>query len=248
MLSGWGVAQGILWCFDITALRDGLVLDGVGVRASEYWRFFTYHLLHANALHFLGTGAVLYFAGREVEPIIGRRHLIGMFLTATLVGGAASWAVAPEVGVYGASAAAAAVLTAYATILPELDHRVRLFIVWAVNLRARHMVILMLILAAFCVQARLCGAIGPAGILIGAVVGWFWARLLGFGRLLWFQRARHERDAIERRRERMSPEEFISAEIDPILEKIAREGLRSLTRAERRLLERAKSKMESKRE
>jgi membrane associated rhomboid family serine protease len=241
MLGGWAVAQTIFWAFDITALRDGLVLDGVGVRAAQYWRFATYQLLHANALHFFGTVLVLYFAGREVEPIVGRRHLLGMCLTSTLLGGALSYALAPGDGVYGASAAAAAVLAAYATILPELDHRVFLL---PVRFRAKHFVIFGLILAVCCVKLRMGSEVGPGGILLGAGIGWLWARLLGFGRLLWFQRAAHERDAIERRRERMSAEEFISAEIDPILEKIARDGMRSLSRAERRLLERAKAKME----
>ena len=40
------------------------------------------------------------------------------------------------------------------------------------------------------------------------------------------------------RRLRMSAEEFVSAEMDPILEKISREGIGSLTREERRILER----------
>jgi hypothetical protein len=152
----------------------------------------------------------------------------------------------PVPGVYGASAGAAAVLTAYATILPELEHRVRLFWLVPVRFHTRHGVWLLLVAAGWCIYARAFREIGPAGIVTGALIGWLWARLLGFGRLLWFQRAAHDRDAIERRRDRMSPEEFISAEVDPILEKIGRTGLRSLTRAERRLLDRAKEKIESK--
>jgi hypothetical protein len=41
----------------------------------------------------------------------------------------------------------------------------------------------------------------------------------------------------------MSLEEFISEEIDPLLDKIAHSGMRSLTRSERRTLARVQEKM-----
>ena len=43
--------------------------------------------------------------------------------------------------------------------------------------------------------------------------------------------------------ERMSAAQFMAEEIDPLLEKISREGMDSLTRAERRKLEQAREKM-----
>lgn len=243
MLGGWGAAQGTLWLMDVTELRDGMVLDGTGMRAGEYWRFLTYPLIHSGFFHWLGTLSLLLLAGRDVEPVVGRRHLMFMYLTANLVGGALCWAVAPETGVYGSMAAASAMLTAYATILPELEARVRLFWLVPVCFRMRHAVGVLLGSAVLCMGFGWAGSIGPAGILAGAAIGWVWARLLGFGRLFWFQRAACEREALERRRDRMTADEFITVEIDPILEKIAREGMRSLTRGERKLLERAKEKM-----
>ena len=44
----------------------------------------------------------------------------------------------------------------------------------------------------------------------------------------------------------MTPAEFISREIDPILDKISREGIHSLTRAERKILEKGREKIERK--
>jgi hypothetical protein len=41
----------------------------------------------------------------------------------------------------------------------------------------------------------------------------------------------------------MTPEQFISAEIDPILDKISREGMHSLSRAERKILEKGREKI-----
>jgi membrane associated rhomboid family serine protease len=245
-LTGWGAAQALLWGVDVSAMHEGLALKLASFRSGEYWRLLTYQLLHADILHFLVTMAVLLYAGREVEPIIGRRHLLGMCLVANFAGGAASLVAQTEDDVLGSSSAATAVLVSYATILPEIEHRMKFFWVLPLRFHTRHAVILLLTVAACCVQFQWVGEVNPAGMIAGAGVGWIWSRALGFGRLFWFQRAAGEREAIERRQDRMTPDEFIASEVDPILEKIANEGIRSLTRAERRVLERAKEKIESK--
>jgi hypothetical protein len=41
----------------------------------------------------------------------------------------------------------------------------------------------------------------------------------------------------------MTPEQFIAEQIDPLLDKISREGMGSLTRAEKRLLAKAREKI-----
>ena len=44
----------------------------------------------------------------------------------------------------------------------------------------------------------------------------------------------------------MNADQFIRAEIDPILEKISREGMHSLSRAERKILEQGRGKIATK--
>jgi hypothetical protein len=44
----------------------------------------------------------------------------------------------------------------------------------------------------------------------------------------------------------MTAEEFIAQEIDPLLEKISRDGMGSLTRAERKLLAKGREKIAGK--
>ena len=53
----------------------------------------------------------------------------------------------------------------------------------------------------------------------------------------------YERRQREARIERMPAEQFISEEIDPILDKISREGMHSLTRTERKILEKGREKI-----
>jgi hypothetical protein len=57
------------------------------------------------------------------------------------------------------------------------------------------------------------------------------------------QRYIFERRQRAARLDRMTAEQFISAEIDPILDKVSRNGMHSLTRAERRILEKGREKI-----
>jgi hypothetical protein len=41
----------------------------------------------------------------------------------------------------------------------------------------------------------------------------------------------------------MSADQFVEEQVDPILEKIAREGIQSLTKEERRMLEKGRAKI-----
>ena len=90
--------------------------------------------------------------------------------------------------------------------------------------------------------------IGHVAHLGGCLVGWIYARQLGFGNPWWIQRRIMERRQREERLERMSPDQYMVEEIDPILDKIARDGIRSLTRGERRILERGREKISQKRD
>jgi hypothetical protein len=75
------------------------------------------------------------------------------------------------------------------------------------------------------------------------VVGWLYAHLLGFGRPSFLQRALRRRHLEGERRHQMSLDDFISLEVDPLLEKISRSGFASLTRRERRTLDEVRTKM-----
>jgi hypothetical protein len=84
--------------------------------------------------------------------------------------------------------------------------------------------------------------IGPAGMLAASFFGWAYVKQLGYGNPLPIQRFIFERRQRAARLERMSPEQFMTMEMDPILEKISREGLRSLSRAERKILDQGRGK------
>lgn len=239
----WGSAQVALGFANFSEPLGLVTLNADKIWSGEYWRLFTYQFLHAGAGHFAVNLLALWLAGREIEPIVGRHHFLTLCLVANLVGGLVCLAVPSHAAVVGFSAAAAAVIAAYATIMPELEQSVSLFHLFPLRFRAKYFAGAMILLGVVCLGTGTMNEVGPAGILAGSVVGWLWARKLGFGNPMWFQRLAFERRQRERRIERMSTEDFISAEIDPILEKISRQGIRSLSRAERKVLDHCRKKI-----
>lgn len=223
-----------------------LALDGASIAAGQWWKFLTFGFLHADPFHLLGNMLLLYFAGREVEPIVGPRHFLAIYGFGNVLGGVAHWLAMPWEPVVGVSAGVAAVVLAFTTILPELDVTVNLFFVLPVRLRAKHLALALLALSTICWATLSATVIGPAGMVAASLFGWTYARQLGFGNPLAIQRYLFEKRQRASRLERMSPEQFMVVEIDPILEKIAREGMGSLTRAERKILTMGSSKVAAK--
>ncbi len=86
------------------------------------------------------------------------------------------------------------------------------------------------------------GAVAHSALPGGLISGWLYVHLLGFGHPSWIQRRLWRRRVAADRIERMTLDEFIAVEIDPLLEKISRSGLGSLTRSERRILARTREK------
>jgi membrane associated rhomboid family serine protease len=231
---------------------DGLVqnfgLTGVAVHDGRWWQFLTFPWLHGSPWPFqlLANMVLLYFAGREVEPIIGSRHFLVLYGLGTFLGGALHSLVMPTTPLVGVSGGVSAVLAGYSTILPELEISLNLFYIAPLRLRAKYLALALLGLAVALWLTLTAVYVGPAAILAGALVGWVYVKQLGFGNPLALQRYIFDKRQRAQRLERMSAEQFLSVEIDPILDKIAREGMHSLTRAERKLLDKGREKIAAK--
>jgi hypothetical protein len=149
----------------------------------------------------------------------------------------------PNCALHAAGGGVAAVLVAYATILPEMELTSLVFFVLPIRLRAKHLAYGVFFIALVLIVFDRGGTVAHSAYLGGCVAGWFYAHLLGFGRPSFLQRIARRRRAEADRLERMSAEEFIAAEIDPLLDKISRSGMNSLTRNERRKLALVRAKM-----
>jgi len=170
--------------------------------------------------------------------------------------------IAPGYGggsVVGASASGLGLLAAYAALFPHREITLLLFFFIPVSLRARTLLWISLGLAIFGILVPM-GNVAEAAHLGGIVTGlayihWIvqgtgWPtfrfkpaakpRVLvtaPFPKKPFWQRSKAT-DA-----EDLPPAEFISREVDPILDKISAYGIQSLTERERRILETAREKM-----
>ena len=142
-----------------------------------------------------------------------------------------------------ASGGVAAVLVAYATILPELELTSMVFFIVPLRLKAKHLAYGLVAISFVLLVFDRSGTVIHSACIGGCAVGWIYAHLLGFGRPSLVQRFLQQRRFEVERLRRMSSEQFIAEEIDPLLDKISLAGIGSLTRGERRKLARAREKI-----
>ena len=244
--AGVFVLQLFLEAYQAGFVREFLGLSEQGLRDLYSWQFLSAMFVHAGPWHLIGNMFVLYLLGRDVESIIGQRQFLLLYIAGAFGGELSHLFLMPsETVLLGASGGVAAVMVAYATILPELELASILFPILPVRLKAKHL-------------SRAAFAIGLVGLIIsrdgtvtlsaylgGSVAGWLYAHLLGFGRPSILQRTVQQHRAEVDRYETMSPEQFMAEQVDPVLEKISREGLQSLTWDERRTLAMAREKIEA---
>ena len=238
------VAQVFLDAYQPGFVREYLALSDLGVHAAYGWQFFTATFLHDGPWHLIGNMLILYLLGCDVESIIGQRQFLFLYLAGVAAGELGHLFLMPATSVlFAASGGVAAVLVAYATILPELELTSTILLLLPVRFKAKYLAYGAFAIALWGVTLDRTGTVAHSAYLGGIVAGWFYAHLLGFGRASIVQRALRQRRAEVERYRAMTVDQFIAEEVDPILDKISREGLQSLTWQERRTLARAQEKI-----
>ena len=238
------IVQLVLTSWNQPFVLEYLGLSDRGINDAYAWQFFTAPLLHNNIWHFAANMLVLYFIGRDVEAIIGQRQFLFLYLFGAFSGELGHLFLMPsDCVLFGASGGVAAIFIAYATILPELEMTTLLLFMVPVRLKMRRLAQIALVGAVALLLYDRSGAVGHSAFVGGAIAGWFYAHLLGFGRTSLLQRVLRQRRLEAARLKSMRADQFVAEEIDPLLEKISQRGLASLSRRERRLLEQAREKL-----
>jgi membrane associated rhomboid family serine protease len=165
--------------------------------------------------------------------------------------------------VVGASAGAFGLIAAFAILYPERPLMMLLFFIIPVNMRAKFLLLFegIVALVGMALSARPSEGtqIADAAHLGGMLTGIFFVRYAVHWQ--WPQFPRPKRRPLQRLikvpsqksalwgrtknagSEELPPEEFLSQEVDPILDKISAHGIQSLTERERRILQAAREKM-----
>jgi len=226
--------------------EEYLALSADGLRRGFLWQPITYMFLHAGIWHILINLLILWFFGREVEYFIGAKYFTRLYFMAGIFGAAFWFAFNfhSHIPVIGASAGVLGCVIAYATLFP--DREVLFFIF---PMQAKYLALIAVAFDVVPLLQRTDLGVAHLAHLGGAAFGYLYVKHLGYGAtprwLLGLQRVGARLKPRRRPSPReMSSEEFVREEIDPILDKIAREGMQSLTRRERKILESARDLMQ----
>lgn len=238
------VGQLLLQFYSPGFVNDYLGLSDSGVHDACAWQFLTSTLLHTGPWHLATNLVILFLLGRDLQVILGQRHFTYLYLAGLIGGELGHLFLMPSSTVLmAASGGVAAIATAYATVLPELDlGSVRLFIV-PLRLKAQHIAYAMFFFGLFFLLFGRFGVVGHSALLGGCAAGWLYVNVLGFGRTSLLQRFLQKRRDEALRFEQLSLAELMTEEIDPLLEKISRKGMTALSRKEWARLTKARERM-----
>ena len=250
------VAVALLYAFRLAVYLDAFRFSSVAVLHGGLWRCITYAFLHSPAslqslFNFAMEMGLLFFFGLEVERFVGRRAFALLYATLILVtpllfvvlallrpGG--DWVWVGSVTIH------LGILVAFAMLYPSAEIFFRLQARW-VTLG------LLVVLSIFCLAQRdwpfflvLCVEVLTAAAFIARLRGWLelpkFRRVEVPGIRRGGTEGRFERSGSCGRKPETRHPDPIEA-IDPLLDKIAREGMQSLTDEERKRLERAREEL-----
>ena len=250
-----------------------LALSGEGLRHWYVWQPLTYQFLHApmhdNGLfHILGNCFAIYFIGQWVEQEMGKWSFLKLYLICGTVGGLLQIGLSEQWPghfgypmVVGASAGAFGLVSAFGALFPD---RAMTLMLLPIEIRARTLVwiFLGLSLVAMSMPLQWSGKIAHSAHLGGILTAMFYIRYITNAQkplVAWRSRqsANRPRILVTARGpkpaswkiprptppEDLPPGEFISKEVDPILDKISAHGIQSLTDKERQILQAARARM-----
>jgi len=238
------ISQLVVQASEPSLVSEYLGLSYRGIDRAFAWQIFSAAFLHPGLLGFAANMTVLYLVGRDLESILGQKHFCYLYFSGIIGGELSHLFLMPADSVLLAAAGGiAAVIVAYATILPELGVADALFFFFPFKLKAKYLGYGLFVCGLVLTLCLRTGVMSHSAYLGGGLAGWLYTHLLGYGRPSVLQRALRHRRHERQRRQRMPLEEFIAEEIDPLLEKISRNGLASLTRRERRILAQVREKM-----
>jgi len=248
-------------------------LSLAGLKHGFVWQFLTFQFMHGSFWHLLLNSVVLFSFGRPLEAFLGRRVFLSLYLLSGFVGGVVqvllglfSDRFAGEM--VGASAGICGLVAVFALLNPHST----IYLFFILPIRAIYFLPLLVGMTVLFIVLPTGDNVAHGAHLGGILTGVAWVRL-GWHRDFvqmpwerWAERLRQWKPLQSRQRKRelvraasvhgrpwrqsntkveseLSPDEFISKQVDPILDKISAHGIQSLTDRERSILESARKKM-----
>ena len=250
---GLHVACAILTAF-IFAIRDSgvlnyLMFDSAQVWGhAQIWRLVTYAFIHPPSGYALLWFAIemymLFFFGREVERFLGRRAYVWLYSLLLIVPALilTLWGLSTRTGFAGSGALHFAVFAAFVTLYPNVQFFLRIPAKWILAILTGIGTLSALAAHDWQSLVVLWSSIGIAFLFIesrgaGPELAWIGnvkSRLRPKPKLYVVQKSTMRRTT--------EPDDVVAA-VDPILDKISKSGIGSLTETEKKILDRARNRL-----
>ncbi|HOX39210.1 MAG TPA: rhomboid family intramembrane serine protease [Candidatus Brocadiia bacterium] len=216
-------------------VTDALALSASRLSRGAVWQPVTYMFLHAGLLHLIFNLLMLWWFGSLVEGSIGRRSYLELFFGAGIFGGLVQAAASvftgqPDLITLGCSGGLLGVMVVCAMIAPSLT----VFFSFVIPMKLRTMVIICIFMDLYVALSGQRSGTAVLAHLGGAAFGYgYWKLCYCRGRSL----SRFWEMPLEKLRSMFQANQRVSdSELDEILLKVGREGMKSLSRRERRIL------------
>ena len=253
MLVGVHVVCAIVTAFLFAIGQAGVVnyamFDSTAVFHGQVWRLITYAFLHQPSggalLLFAIEMYMLFFFGREVERFLGRRAYIWLYALLLVVPVLILevWGLLHHTptAFSGSSALHFAVFAAFVTIYPNVQFFLRIPAKWV-----------FVIFAAIATLSGLAAHDWQDLLVLwdSIAVAFIFIELRGAGpELTWVNdfkarfRPKPKLYVVQKVSSRTVEPDDVYASVDPILDKIAKSGMGSLTETERKILDRARNRL-----
>ena len=199
------------------------------------WQLFTYMFLHADIWHLFLNMLMLYFFGPMLEETWGKRQFLTYYFFTGVGAGLCSFFFSANASIIGASGSIFGLLVAFAMLFPETV----VYVMFIIPMKIKYAVILFAGLNLWNAVFSTGGNVAYFAHLGGAFFGYLYlksGRVRNFvskvnlsGLKSWQKKKTRIKKDIRKKN--------IDQQVDQILDKISKHGIKSLTSQERRILE-----------
>jgi membrane associated rhomboid family serine protease len=239
----------VLACFMTFAgggILNLLMFDSAAALNGAVWQLVTYAFVHppSGLLWFAIEMYMLFTFGREVERFLGRKAFITLYalllLGPTLL--LSAWGFWERTGIAGSSGLHFGIFVAFATIYPRVEMLLRIMVKWIAIGFGVILTLQLFAAHAWAELAVLWLSIGGAFLFV---------RMRGVGgEFEWWSGIKEKFQPKPKFKvvpraapRRVAEPEDVHVSIDPLLEKISKSGINSLTASERKALDRARAEL-----
>ena len=242
-------------------IREWLALSTENFKELKVWTVLSYAFLHSSSTiwHIVGNMLGLFFIGRIVESLLGKRSFFILYLSGAIFGGIAFlFAHLNDFStVVGASAAVVALLAFFCMHFPERQVTLLLFFIIPLNVKPKWIFWGFLGISTYLLltsELRSLNSVAHSAHLGGFLTGVVYYRYIynrqtfpgsTFGTTKievpnWFKRRKKVESQISYQVNRTPNRNELQREVDRILDKINTSGFGSLNATEKATLEKAK--------